>query len=129
MNGRRYITVLEQHLLPFMRIHCCSWFLQDGAPCHKAKVVMAKLREMEDEFHVMDWPGNSPDLNPIENCWAYMKSKLKMNPAITSLPKLVEAIKLMWVRDLPLEYFQSLSSSMPRRIKAVIAAKGQMTKY
>jgi hypothetical protein len=58
-----------------------------------------------------------------------MKSKLKMNPAITSLPKLVEAIKLMWVRDLPLEYFQSLSSSMPRRIKAVIAAKGQMTKY
>ncbi len=113
INGCRYMTVLKQHLLPLMRIHRCTWFLQDGTPCHKAEVVMAKLQEMEKEFHVMDWPGNMPDLNPIKNCWAYMKAKLKMNSAITSLPKLVEAIKLMWVRDLPLDYFQSLSSSMP----------------
>ncbi len=25
----------------------------------------------------MDWPGNPPDLNPIENCWSFMKAKLK----------------------------------------------------
>jgi hypothetical protein len=25
----------------------------------------------------MDWPGNSPDLNPIKNCWSFMKAKLK----------------------------------------------------
>jgi hypothetical protein len=84
---------------------------------------MAKLQEMEEEFHVMECPGNSPDLNPTENCWANMKAKLKMNSAITTLPKLAEAIKLMWVRDLPLDYFQSLSSSMPRHIKGLIAAR------
>jgi hypothetical protein len=43
---------------------------------------MAKLQEMEEEFLVMDFPSNLPDLNPIENCWAYMKAKLKMNTAI-----------------------------------------------
>jgi hypothetical protein len=128
MNGKCYISVLENHLLPFMRIHRCKWFLQDGAPCHKAKIVTAKLKELQDEFKIMDWPGNSPDLNPIENCWAFMKSKLKASN-ITSLPGLIEAIKLMWVRELPLEYFQKLARSMPRRLKAVLAAKGQMTKY
>jgi hypothetical protein len=37
---------------------------------------MAQLQEMEEEFLVMDLPSNLPDLNPIENCWAYMKAKL-----------------------------------------------------
>ena len=68
MNGERYKKVLEDHLLPFMRFHRCSFFLQDGAPCHKSKLVTARLKECQDEFSVIDWPGNSPDLNPIENC-------------------------------------------------------------
>jgi ABC-type phosphate transport system ATPase subunit len=36
----------------------------------------------------------------VKHCWD-MKAKLNTNTAITSLPKLVEAIKLMWVQDLP----------------------------
>ncbi len=62
MNGCCYITVLEQHLLPFMRIHRCTGFLQDRAPCHKVEVAIAKLQEMEKEFHVIDWPSILPDL-------------------------------------------------------------------
>ncbi len=47
----------------------------------------------------MDWPGNYLDLNPIENCWGYLKSKLKNERAVTSLPKLIKAIKMMRVKD------------------------------
>jgi hypothetical protein len=72
MNGERYLKVLKHHLLPFMKIPKSSWFLQDGAPCHTSKLVMGRLKEMK-EFQVMDWTGNSPDLNLIENCWSYMK--------------------------------------------------------
>jgi transposase len=88
MNGEKYKKVLEDHLLPVMRIHGTTFFLQDSAPCHKSKLVMAFLKQSE-EFSIIDWPGNSPDLNPIENCWLYMKRKLKANIDITSLPKLV----------------------------------------
>jgi hypothetical protein len=85
---------------------------------------------MKAEFSVLDWPGNSPDLNPIENCWSYMKQKLKADRFnTTSLPKLIFAIKRMWVEDMPASYFLNLAHSMPRRLKAVIANKGQMIKY
>jgi transposase len=67
------------------------------------------LKESQGQFSIMDWPGNSPDLNPVENCWSYMKKKLKGNSDITSLPKLLEAIKMMWVKDMKLDYFQKLS--------------------
>ena len=30
----------------------------------------------ENNITVVDWPAYSPDLNPIENIWAYIKSKL-----------------------------------------------------
>jgi transposase len=129
MNGERYKKVLEDHLLPFMRIHKTTFFLQDGAPCHKSKLVMAFLKQSEKEFKIIDWPGNSPDLNPIENCWSYMKRKLKANTDITSLPKLVEAIKLMWVEDMAIPYFKKLADSMPKRLQMVVDAKGELTKY
>ncbi len=58
MNGERYKSVLENHPLPFMRIHGTTFFLQDGAPCHKSKLVMNRLKKMEKEFTVLDWLGN-----------------------------------------------------------------------
>jgi hypothetical protein len=73
----------------------------------------------------MDWPGNSPELNPIESCWSYMKKKLEGNSDITSLPKLMEAIEMIWVKDMKLDYFQKLSDSIPRRLQMVIEARGR----
>ncbi len=66
MNGDHYMKVLEKKLFPWMERLGATKFLQDGAPCHPSKKVMALLKEKK--ISVMDWPGNSPDLNPIENC-------------------------------------------------------------
>ena len=111
-----------------MQIHGCDRFLQDGAPCHKSKATMALLKEKEEEFSVIDWPGNSPDLNPIENVWGIMKARLKSDHTITSLPKLISAIKMMWTFAMEKDLFKKLARSMPERLQAVIDAKGQMTK-
>ena len=126
MNGERYQSVLEDHLLQFMDIHGCTHFLQDGAPCHASKRIKTFLATQN--FSVIDWPGNSPDLNHIENCWAYMKEHLKKED-INSVPKLTEAIKKLWVSGLSQEYLRKLNNSMPVRIEKVIRAKGDMTKY
>jgi hypothetical protein len=112
-----------------MKKHKATFFLQDGAPCHTSKLVKNYLNESRDRFSIMDWPGNSPDLNAIENCWSYMKRRLMGNTNITSLPKLQEAIKRMCELDMGLSYFRKLSDSMPRRLQLVIDQKGEMTKY
>jgi transposase len=126
MNSETYEKVLEDHLIPFMQIHGTTRFLQDGAPCHASKRIKKFLADKA--FEVIDWPGNSPDLNPIENCWSYMKEKLK-NKDTGSIEKLIKAIKVLWTTDMSRTYLKNLSESMPRRIQKVLAVKGEATSY
>ena len=126
MNSERYEKVLEDHLLPSMLMHRSEFFLQDGAPCHASKKIKTFLEA--NNIKTIDWPGNSPDLNPIENCWAHMKNMLAKKD-IGSVPKLTAAILEVWLNDLTPEYLKKLSDSMPDRLKAVIASKGDTTKY
>ena len=56
--------------------------MQDNAPCHKAKVVMSYLSEQD--FKIMDWSPQSPDLNPIENlCKTLGVRVMERNPTKT----------------------------------------------
>ena len=126
MNGATYKTVLEDHLLHFMQSFGATHFLHDGAPCHRTKLIQELLTNRP--FDVIDWPENSPDLNPIENCWNWMKDKLKEVNTISE-PLLTAEIKKLWCTGLPNEYLRKLSDSMPDRIKIVIQNKGEMTKY
>lgn len=126
MNGDRYLNVMKEKLLHRMEMHRATHFLQDGAPCHKSKKVMDFFKE--NKIEVIDWPGNSPDLNPIENVWAHMKNKLK-EKAITSVPTLEKEILNLWVKETPTEYLKRLTDSMPERLRLVLEHKGEMTKY
>ena len=65
INGPRYVELLAEKQKIHMAMHNCTIFMQDGAPCHRSKV--AKTFLAENRIKVLDWPGNSPDLNPIEN--------------------------------------------------------------
>ena len=76
-----------------------------------------------------NWPAQSPDLNPIEHAWRILKDKIQ---ARSTLPKngaeLIAAIQESW-ETISLEQLNQIIASMPRRIQAVIKAKGGPTKY
>lgn len=75
------------------------------------------------------WPANSPDLNPIEHLWNYIKDRLKEYPeAPRGMLELWERVQEIWDR-IPSKVCQDLIASMPRRMEAVIRAKGKHTKY
>ena len=51
--------------------------MQDNAPAHTSKETMKLLNEQSFTLWGKNvWPGNSPDLNPIENLWAYLKKNI-----------------------------------------------------
>ena len=126
MNGQKYLDLLKEKLNIHMTIHQCSIFMHDGAPCHRSKMVKNFLAA--ENVQELEWPGNSPDLNPIENLWSIMKNKVsEMQPS--SLKLLEHCIKLVWVKEISKEYCQELVASMPRRIQLVIDNKGGHTKY
>ena len=73
MNQDRYIQILEKHMLTIFQVQGCEIFMQDGTSCHVAKRVKKWLGEKK--IKVLDWPENSPNLNPIENLWNIIKNR------------------------------------------------------
>ena len=80
MNGPKYVQMLSEKLKLHLQVHNCQIFMQDCAPCHRSKV--AKNFLDSNNIDLLEWPGNSPDLNPIENLWTNMKNKVSKKATI-----------------------------------------------
>ncbi len=76
---------------------------------------------------MLDWPANSPDLNPIENIWGIVKRKTR-DTRPNNADDLKVTIKATWAPITP-EQCHSLIAFMPRRTDAVIHPKEGPTKY
>lgn len=90
-DGKLYFEVREQEgfkkkgLTRFMTNCRKKWrknllIIWDNAPSHKSKVVKAYLAQQEKDnpaIWVENIPPYSPELNPIEQLWGYLKKKLK----------------------------------------------------
>lgn len=129
VNAQKYKEILEASFLPSIA-QCAAddgdfMFQQDGAPCHTAKIV--KTWFQEHNIPVLKWTSSSPDLSPIETLWHNMKKQLRKNPART-VPELKATLQNVW-NNIPPEECARLVDTMPSRIKAVIANKGEVTQY
>jgi len=74
MNGEKYVHLLKSKLELNMRVHNRNIFMHDGTPCHRSEVVKNFLEQ--ERIQRLEWPRNSPDLNPIENLWNFTKKKV-----------------------------------------------------
>ncbi len=100
-------------------------FQQDLAPAHTAKGTKSWFND--HGVTVLDWPANSPDMNPIENLWGIVKRKMR-DTRPNNADDLKATVKETWA-SIPPQQCHKLITSMPRRIEAVITAKGAPTKY
>jgi len=98
---------------------------------HRAILQKTKVKSFFSDHNilVLDWPGNSPELNPIENLWAIMKMRVKENEC-TTMTKLIEATVSVWYRDQEIKNIcEKLVISMSERIRQVIKNKGGHINY
>ncbi len=128
INTPIYQEILEHFMLPSAdKLYGDADFIfqQDLAPAHTAKGTKSWFND--HGVTVLDWPANSPDLNPIENLWVIVQRKMR-DTRPSNADDMKAAIKATWA-SITHEQCYKLIASMPLRIDAVIHAKGGPTKY
>jgi len=123
-----YQVALETHFLPFKN-HFYQTIL--ALQCDNSSVDTANsTREWvhNHNIQVLDWPANSPDLNPMETFWGILVRRICANEKrFNSKAELIMAIKSAWVA-LSQETLHGLITGMPERIFKIINHNGGYTK-
>lgn len=130
MRSPQYIEVLQRRAVPELKKTFpdgSGVFQQDLAPCHTSKMVKTFFNT--NQITILDWPGNSPDLNPIENMWSICKQRLR-GMDCTTKEKLIQALIQVWYRDPRwAKVCSNLVDSMPNRIKMLLKSRGGHVVY
>ncbi|KAK4684797.1 hypothetical protein P7C73_g5369, partial [Tremellales sp. Uapishka_1] len=101
--------------------------VEDNASIHTA--ALNRSAGAKQKFIYLKHPPSSPDLNPIENCWAYLKRQLASLPNRPTTPDaMFEAARTLW-KEVPQQVIDRTVDSMERRLAAVRKLRGFVTKY
>ena len=123
MNAALYKEILEENLLQSARqLRLCRGFVfqQDNDPKHTAKVIKAWFGD--NNINLLEWPSQSPDLNPIENLWAELKRR------VDNLDELETYCLEEW-ENIPQETCVNAVVNYKKRLVEVIANKGHSINY
>ena len=129
LNAQRYRDeILQPIALPYLRNMGPNAVLQDdNARPHRARIIAEFLEE--EGVDRMEWPANSPDLNPIEHLWDELGRAVRRRVTDqTTLADLRELLVEEW-DVIPQQRVRTLVNSMRRRCQAVINAFGGYTRY
>lgn len=131
VNAAAYLQILQEGLLPSLDdAGVQTWevvYQQDNAPAHRGAQVKQWLGGKHME--ILWWPPYSPDLNIIENLWSIIKRRVrKRTPFPSNVDQLWSYVEEEWYQ-VTVEEIQALYESIPRRVNAVIQARGGWTRY
>jgi transposase len=130
--AREFQDIMEQHLYPQAKAIMQSAgelepvFLMDGATPHTAADTITFMRAKGIQF-LHGWPPNSPDLNPIENLWAWMKRQVYADHPTTTAAH-IAAVEAAWDR-VPDDMLKKLMRSFHKRLTKCHQLAGEHTGY
>jgi len=131
LDAKLYRRILNEDLMETLKYYKMDkrdiTFQHDNDPKHTADLTQAWIRRKR--LRTLDWPAQSPDLNPIEHRWDLVERRLRKLPELpTSQKDLWEKIQDVW-NEIKVEDCTKLINTMPQRIKAVLRARGGYTRW
>ena len=145
-TAANYKDLLENHFLPALSQHFDQLnarlpedkkikpiIVQDGAPVHKSRAVRKAFADAGFEV-VENWPGYSPDLNCIENCWGLAKHDLQADLLLDQRNTEANRRRLFnltrrYFDAYPTEKINKLIQSFPKRLEIVRKLRGDYSGY
>ncbi|KAK3543408.1 hypothetical protein QTP70_020436 [Hemibagrus guttatus] len=119
---RKYSSESRKHMCELKR----TWVLeQDNDPKHTCKSTSEWLKK--NKMKTLEWPSQSPDLNPIEMLWHDLKKVVHARKP-SNVAELQQFCKDEWAK-IPPQRCNGLIASYGKRLIAVVAAKGGPTSY
>ena len=104
---------------------------QDNDPCHSAAQGVVNEWNSKRRGGLVEilpgWPGNSPDLSPIENVWAWVGQQVALVKCHT-FEQFCKAVDEKFA-SVPKSTLENLFDSMPGRLEQCIAADGHRITY
>jgi transposase len=132
MNAQRYREqVLDPVVLSFVEQAMRERggdvsFMQDGAPSHRARATKSWFARYG--IPLFPHPSHSPDMNPIERLWCFLKARIRARP---HQPKNFEELKAAALEEWDALTLEEVNKCihMDERLEAVIKAEGGATRF
>lgn len=130
--SREFQHIMEQYLYPQAKAMMQSAgqqepvFLMDGATPHTAADTVTFMQARGIQY-LHGWPPSSPDLNPIENLWAWLKREVYADHP-TTLAALTASLEAAWDR-VPASMLKKLMRSFNKRLRKCLQLQGEHTGY
>ena len=134
INGDMFSNFIKKHFQETFsrcKIPKGKRFLQDGCPVQNSKNARQTLDTVEAiKFSI---PSRSPDFNPIENIFNFVKSELRTQAFEQIINyetfEQFSARAKHTLENTPTKYIDKTIEAMPKRMLMAIKSKGQKIKY
>jgi len=123
MDHTMYLRALEMYKEDIQRLNTDMYLQQDKAPAHRHKKCTEYIRQNFNSWDPALWPGNSPDLSPIEDIWAIIEERLNEKQYDT-LDEKKFALQELW-NKIPVGLCKRVCDSFDARIEQILKSKGK----
>ena len=125
-NSDVYINILKRYIPKIKELVQDHFIIiRDNASYHCSQQTKEWIKNKVKE--ILDWPPNSPDLNPIENVWGIIKRELQKEN-ISKRSILINRIKEIY-ENIPYKYIENIVESFVTRLQRCIDLEGDRTGY
>ena len=123
VDGPKYKEMVDKYLVRkcLLRNHS---LLQDCASSHTSRVVQDYF-DAKPEITVLQLPAHSPELNPIEKVWGWIKHQLtKRETPTKTKDELEEAVREIW-EQMPQNIIRKFISYQNQNVNEILIAGGR----